>query len=310
MRAWRTIGAIMAFMAVSCTGTGMVNQAWSPPPDDPQLRAVWMVHYLTELADHGGVDGRDDLAGALHSAVTLPAAGPASSTFPECKTATGQVVPNTHDRFAVEGTWFKSMPGGVERMSYPGYFINGPGTTGAPLLTYDRETTACTGLRGYNKVTLTFDNLPAFACITGDKLVAANNGIKQGVATDGFIVFSYAGKVDQETFTSIGFSGRFGGPCVISAEVTRHLQSGYRERRAEWKLRQCEDAAAIKFCRATPPPPRDTWPVSQALLEWNSRLFEAERRSCKPLDDYLAAEPENGPEVGPVPFRRNPMCRR
>jgi len=292
---------------VACGG-GTVKADWQAPPADAAQRAVWMVRYLVALADDGGVNTPDDLSRDLHAAFTRVHVDQRTYPVGSC---TGSI-----DRFGVEGSWFKDTPGGVAHMSYPGFAINGPGTTGSPVLTYEKSTSTCESLRLQDSVTLRFDNLPGFACITGDKLVGTNSGIKQGVATDGFIVFSYQGKIDQETSTTLGFSGRYGGPCLISADITRHLASGYRLRRAQRKEWECRHEVELRFCQANPPPTRREpgmagfFPtLSPGWLDWDRRFMEEEQKTCRSLTDYFSAEPVEGPAVEAVPYRPGIPCR-
>jgi hypothetical protein len=75
-------------------------------------------------------------------------------------------------------------------MSFPGFTINPAGETGAPMLGFTADLGKCPD-DPYNgdSTALSFENLPAFACITGTALVAAAPTVKEERFTDGGIGF-------------------------------------------------------------------------------------------------------------------------
>jgi hypothetical protein len=268
-------------------------------PQDPAERAVWLIHFITALADHGGVHNQAELTSIFPTGVKIVPRGHVQTMF-ACQ-ATGQQSLDSRDGFRLDDTWFRSMPGGLAHMSFPAFTINPPGETGAPALTFDTERAPCPDWPIYKDSNiLSFENLPAFACITGTALVAAAPSTQQHVVTDGGIAFGYEGKIEPETSTAVEFSGRFGGPCLISATVVRMGGQGYRMMRARHKWNNCLRRSGEAFCKAHPDfqflyPPD---PQTRSLMDAKQQHVLEE---CGGFEDYYRKEPALGPTPPPVP---------
>jgi hypothetical protein len=277
-----------------------------PPPGTPPVtaaarqRATDFVRRVASIADAGGVPATADIEPALHSNYTATHATRRTQVLP-C--GAGGSATETSQTMQLENTWFHAMPDGVAHMQFPGFTINPGGETGAPMLTYTRNEFACAEAPAHtNGAKLRFDNIPAYACITGDALLAAVPGIRQGFATDGFLVYGYTGRIDQSTTTTVHFSGRAGGACIISAEIEHLGNAGYRALRAQYKAASCQLKLDQAFC-ATHPGFRmlapfggtDTFAIMQ-------KRRDDIRAQCGTNADYYAQEPVDGP-IPPPPIQ-------
>jgi len=316
-RYWNTIFGAAALLIAGCstpsttTATDGVSRAVpnaQTMPADAAGRAAWLVRFITALADSGTIQSQADLLTIFPGARIVPIRHMQNAY--SCGT-TGQKTDTIFDLIRLDSTWFQAMPDGVAHMQYPGFTINPPGETGAPELTFSTSHNACQADRSRNNLSvLRLDNLPAFACITGTILVAQEPHVQEERITDGGIGFGYSGKIDQDTSVRAEFNGRFGGPCLISASITRTAGMGYRRWRAQYKWQTCLHRSGAGFCKAHPEF-QFSYPPGPAMLSLMDAKQEQVLAECGRLDDYYEREPADGPIPPPItesPIRLQRVC--
>lgn len=125
--------------------------------------------------------------------------------------------------FSVIGkNWFHPTSAGVQNMKVPAAFINPAVTIGNPELVYIIiQYEYCknkSGAKGGTAVTLSFNNLPSFLCISPGDVKELLPSAEYIMATDGVSSFEYEKKYNEVKHTLRLFY-RMGAPCALAAEI-------------------------------------------------------------------------------------------
>jgi hypothetical protein len=76
-----------------------------------------------------------------------------------------------------------------------------------------------TKLSEVKDASISFDDVPGFACITQEQLKALLPAATRVHATDGVIPYSYIGKMEQNSGTLVQFMFVYGVKCLLSARI-------------------------------------------------------------------------------------------
>ncbi|WP_159998461.1 hypothetical protein [Roseomonas sp. 18066] len=269
-------------------------QAADPAALDPAARKAWFMTQLAGLLPSGLADPRE-----VGQRLALDLSGTALQ-----RVAPGADCRNPYDarsrlQLALTPTpaWYAALPGGMQGETIPGFMINPPSVIGAPAIAYRRDDIQhCSGRdkpMAWRESELSFQNLPAFACVDADDIRAAFPRAAFTMATDGVSLWSAAQEGAGGEATRVTFSFRAGMRCALGARLQSSPLLGARFARAGNAFRRCRVASDRAFCAGRP---GFGWGDGEVI----DQMDDAATAACGTIASLYDRNLAEGPETAPV----------
>lgn len=238
----RPKGPRLAVLLISVAGICLALSCGGPKAhaDTRQQQFLAVVKYLADY-----VDLTDPVAVGRALQTTVSVRKQWSMPLDDCK-GSAATIQSTYIYAAASDFWYQPTPEGRH------FFVQGlpvlPGGQSTDTMTGDPEfrylvskTTACSG-QGHGmerraEADMTFDGLPAYACITENDLKAGLPGGKVVWATDGFRPFEYYGRSIQDTGVYLEADNR---ECAFTIRMFQNEHYGKREMKVRDEIDTCK----------------------------------------------------------------------
>lgn len=258
---------------------------------------------LRELAAQGNLFEPDSAARILEMklhASTAPGRPPVACGDGTIKSSEVTTVVRS------EPTWFRALPSGAGHIDVPAFMINPATRTGDPTFAYRvYHSVNCADwprLRDRKEARISFNGLPAFACLTPASIAKEIPEARHIIATDGVSIMRWEGRVDDDAAVALEFVFRAGAACALGADITQDQQQGLRYLRAQDKYETCRAPSDREFCLKHP---NVTWSDRELLRQMVMQAYER----CGTVNSFYVKEPANAEPAPPLPTReRNSPC--
>lgn len=200
--------------------------------------------------------------------------------------------------------WFRELPSGAGHIDIPSFTINPATTSGDPTIAYHvYHVVECADwprMRDRKEARVSFNGLPAFACLTPSDIAKEIPEIRPVPATDGVFIMQLDGRIDDDAAVTLSFSFRAGAECALAAGINQDQEGGHRYRRALAKYEACRDPSDRDFCSKHP---NVTWGDRELRREMVMQAYER----CGTVNTFYLKEPRTGE---PLPASLSKQTRK
>ncbi len=233
----------MGFVGVGFALAGALSGCSLPPPSRPDVR---FIRDIQALADEGRLEDPRTVGRLLD--VHLTPSNPITLHGSTCIGAETPEVNESESTSYVPSSefWFQTRPEG-QVIVVPNMLVGTVRQTGKLILSYSvlHNRMCYPGWKFINtemEITIKFDNVPSFSCITEDRLHDIFPlAERAAIATDGARPYFYLGRVSEHTGVSVRFDYVYGAKCLISVTLSQDFRYSLDFRGAQRKQKECRE---------------------------------------------------------------------